>query len=143
MPGASGNTTYFTNLGTIDNQGIEITAGWNDKLGKNFSYSINGNFSVNKNKVESIGNNINFQLIGNGGVNLTQTGYSIGYFFGYVQTGIYQTTAQLDKLPHMSSSAPGDISYEDINGDGKIDQKDQDIFRSHLSQNIILEEMCL
>ncbi len=125
LPGASGNTTYFTNLGTIDNRGIEVTAGWSDKLGKNFSYSINGNFSVNKNKVESIGNDINFQLIGNGGVNLTQTGYSIGYFFGYVQTGIYQTTAQLDKLPHMSSSAPGDISYEDINGDGKIDQKDR------------------
>ncbi|MDE3182756.1 MAG: TonB-dependent receptor [Bacteroidota bacterium] len=125
LPGASGNTNYFTNLGTIDNKGLEITAGWKDKLGKNFSYSVNGNFSVNNNKVESIGNNINFKLIGNGGVNVTETGNSIGYFYGYVQTGIYQTTAQLDKLPHMSSSAPGDISYADINGDGKIDQKDR------------------
>jgi len=125
LPGASGNTNYFTNLGTIDNRGIEITAGWSDKLGKNFSYSVNGNFSANKNNVESIGNNINFQLLGNGGVNVTETGHSIGYFYGYVQTGIYQTTAQLDKTPHLKSAAPGDIAYEDVNGDGKIDQNDR------------------
>jgi TonB-linked SusC/RagA family outer membrane protein len=125
LPGASGNVNYFTNLGTIDNKGIELSAGWRDKIGKDFSYSINGNFSVNKNDVESIGNNINFQLLGNGGVNVTETGKSIGYFFGYVQTGIYQTTAQLDKQPHMSSSAPGDIAYKDVNGDGKIDQNDR------------------
>src|ERR1035437_5312499 len=125
LPGASGYTNYFTNLGTIDNKGIEITAGWKDNLGKNFSYSVSGNFSVNKNNVESVGNNINFQLLGNGGASLTQSGYSIGYFYGYVQTGIYQTTAQLDKLPHMSSSTPGDISFADINGDGKIDQNDR------------------
>ena len=125
LPGARGNRSFFTNLGTIDNRGIEITAGWSDKLGKNFSYSINGNFSANKNNVESIGNNINFKLVGNGGVNVTETGQSIGYFYGYVQTGIYQTTAQLDKLPHMSSAAPGDIAYKDVNGDGKIDQNDR------------------
>ncbi|HET7118176.1 MAG TPA: TonB-dependent receptor [Hanamia sp.] len=125
LPGASGNVNYFTNLGSIDNKGIEVTAGWHDKLGKNFSYSVNGNFSVNKNKVESIGNNINFQILGNGGVNVTETGNSIGFFYGYIQTGIYQTTAQLDKQPHMSSSAPGDIAYKDVNGDGKIDQNDR------------------
>jgi TonB-linked SusC/RagA family outer membrane protein len=125
LPGASGNVNYFTNLGTIDNKGIEVSAGWHDKIGKDFSYTINGNFSVNKNDVESIGNNINFQLLGNGGVNVTETGKSIGYFFGYVQTGIYQTTAQLDKEPHMASSAPGDVAYKDVNNDGKIDQNDR------------------
>ncbi len=123
LPGASGNTGYFTNLGTIDNKGLEISAGWKDRVGTDFSYSVNGNFSVNTNKVESIGNNINFQITN--GINLTQSGYSIGYFYGYVQTGIYQTTAELDKTPHMSSSAPGDISYKDVNGDGKIDQNDR------------------
>jgi TonB-linked SusC/RagA family outer membrane protein len=125
LPGASGNVNYFTNLGTIDNKGLEVSAGWHDKIGKDFSYTINGNFSVNKNDVESIGNNINFQLLGNGGVNVTETGKSIGYFFGYVQTGIYQTTAQLDKEPHMASSAPGDVAYKDVNNDGKIDQNDR------------------
>src|SRR5699024_7507462 len=86
-----GNKNYFTNLGTIDNKGIEVVAGWSDQLGE-LSYSINGNFSVNENNVESIGNDINFQILGNGGVNLTETNHSIGYFYGYIQTGIWQTT---------------------------------------------------
>ncbi len=123
LPGASGNTTYFTNLGTIDNKGIEVTAGWNDRIGKDFGYSVSGNFSINKNKVESIGNDISFQITN--GINLTQTGNSIGYFYGYVQTGIYQTTAQLDKTPHMAAAQPGDIAFKDVNGDGKIDQNDR------------------
>ncbi|HWB27935.1 MAG TPA: TonB-dependent receptor [Chitinophagaceae bacterium] len=123
LPGASGNTTYFTNLGSIDNKGIEVTAGWGDKIGRDFSYSINGNFSINKNNVESIGNDINFQITN--GVNLTESGYPIGFFYGYEQAGIYQTTAQIDKTPHMASAAPGDIIFKDVNGDGKIDQNDR------------------
>jgi len=115
---------YFTNLGTIDNKGVEVTAGWSDKIGRDFKYSISGNVSVNKNNVESIGNGINFQIFPNG-VNMTQTGYSIGYFYGYVQTGIYQNTAQIDKSPHLASAAPGDIIFKDVNGDGKIDQNDR------------------
>lgn len=116
--------SYFTNLGSIDNRGIEVSMSWEDKLG-NLSYSITPNFSYNKNKVESIGNDINFQLIGNGGVNLTETGQSIGYFYGYKQVGIYQTTADLTRMAHMQNSQPGDIAYEDINGDGVISDKDR------------------
>ncbi len=123
LPGASGNTTYFTNLGTIDNKGIEVTAGWSDKIGRDFTYSLNANFSYNKNNVESIGNNINFQITN--GVNFTESGYPIGFFYGYQQLGIYQTTAQLDKTPHLASAAPGDIIFKDVNGDGKIDQNDR------------------
>ncbi|AFD05268.1 SusC/RagA family TonB-linked outer membrane protein [Solitalea canadensis] len=117
--------SYFTNLGSIDNRGVEISLSWEDKIGSDFTYSINPNFSYNKNEVESIGNDINFQLIGNGGINLTETGRSVGYFYGYKQVGIYQTAADLAKMPHMQNSQPGDIAYEDINGDGVITNKDR------------------
>jgi TonB-linked SusC/RagA family outer membrane protein len=123
--GSAGNTSYFTNLGTIDNKGIEVNLEWNDKIGRDLTYSVSGNFSYNKNKVESIGNNINFQILGNNGVNKTETTQPIGYFYGYRQVGIYQTTASLDKTPHMSNSLPGDIAYEDVNKDGIIDTKDR------------------
>lgn len=116
---------YFTNLGKITNKGIELTFGWNDRIGEDFTYSISPNFSYNKNVVNSIGNKTNFQLIGNSGANLTTTGQSIGYFYGYRQTGIYQTTAELTKTPAFSNSLPGDISYADINGDGTITAADR------------------
>lgn len=125
LPGSAGNFSYRTNLGSISNRGIEVSLGWNDKLGKDFTYSISGNFSYNKNKVVSIGNNLDFEILGNSGVNKTVTGQSIGYFFGYKQVGIYQVTADLDKMPAFTNSLPGDIAYADINHDGVITDKDR------------------
>ena len=117
--------SYFTNLGKITNKGIELSAGWNDRIGNDLLYTVTGNFSYNKNIVNSIGDNINYQLVGNGGANLTTTGKSIGYFYGYTQVGIYQSTADLAKQPAFSNSLPGDIAYADINGDGVIGPADR------------------
>ncbi len=125
LPGTAGNYTYRTNLGTITNKGVELTLGWADRIGRDLNYRFSGNISYNKNRVESIGDNINFQILGNGGVNRTVTGESIGHFFGYRQLGIYQVVADFDKMPAFSNSLPGDIAYEDVNGDGKIDAADR------------------
>lgn len=116
---------YYTNLGEITNKGVEVNIGWSDGIGKDFRYSINGNFSYNKNQVVAIGNNFDFQITGNGGVNLTTTGQSIGYFYGYTQTGVYQSTADLAKTASFPNSLPGDISYADLNGDGVITPADR------------------
>ena len=115
----------FTNLGKITNKGIEISAGWNDRIGKDFTYGASANFSYNKNVVNAIGDNFNFEITGNGGVNLTRTGNSIGYFYGYKQVGVYQSAADLTKMPALSTSLPGDIAYADINGDGVITPADR------------------
>lgn len=117
--------SYFTNLGEISNKGIEIALGWNDKIGKDITYGVAANFSYNKNTVKSIGNNFNFSIIGNGGANLTTTGESIGYFYGYTQTGIYQSTADLTKQASFANSLPGDIAYADLNRDGVITPADR------------------
>lgn len=123
LPG--GQLPYFTNLGEISNRGIELSLGWNDAIAQDFTYSLSGNFSYNKNMVESIGNDTNFQITGNSGVNLTNTGYSIGYFYGYRQVGIYQTPADLTRMASLPDSRPGDIAYEDIDGDGAITPADR------------------
>ncbi len=125
LPGTAGNYNYRTNLGTITNKGIELNIGWTNNIGKDFTYSINANMSHNTNKVVSIGDNISFQILGNGTVNRTVTGQSIGHFWGYVQTGVYQVVADFDKLPGFPNSLPGDISYKDVNGNGVIDPNDR------------------
>lgn len=117
--------SYFTNLGQISNKGVEVSVGWNDKIGKDWTYSVNANFSYNKNEVKSIGNNFNFTILGNGGTNQTTTGQSIGYFYGYTQVGVYQSTADMTKMPTFSNSLPGDIAYKDLNGDGVITAADR------------------
>jgi hypothetical protein len=75
--------------------------------------------------VNSIGDKTNFQLIGNSGANLTETGKSIGYFYGYRQAGIYQSTADMTKMPRFTNSLPGDIAFADVNGDGMITVADR------------------
>lgn len=124
-PGASGGNPVLDNLGNIENKGIELSLGWNDKIGSDFSYSLSANGSYNKNKTVNLGPGFNFTILGNDGVNKTTSGQSIGYFYGYKQVGIYQTTADLVKMPSFSNSLPGDIAYADINGDGKITPEDR------------------
>jgi TonB-linked SusC/RagA family outer membrane protein len=125
FPLLAGQLPFFTNLGKINNKGIEFTLGWTDKIGDDFSYNLSGNFSYNKNKVESLGNTTEFQITGNDGRNLTNSGYSIGYFYGYKQVGIYQSARDLLTQPAFSNSLPGDVAYEDVNGDGTISALDR------------------
>lgn len=116
---------YFTNLGKITNKGIEASLGWSETLSNGFSYGINGNFSYNKNVVNSIGDKINFEITGNKGANRTITGYSIGHFYGYEQIGIYQSTVQMQHLPYFANSSPGDIIYRDVDGNDTINSADR------------------
>lgn len=111
-------------MGKINNRGIEVSLGWGDKIG-DFTYNLSGNFSYNKNKVESLGNTTEFQITGNSGVNLTNSGQSIGYFYGYKQIGIYQTAKEMLNQAQFSNSQLGDIAYQDTNGDGVITAADR------------------
>ncbi|MDN3586830.1 TonB-dependent receptor [Pedobacter aquatilis] len=124
FPLLAGQLPYFTNLGKINNRGIEVSLGWGDKIG-DFTYNLSGNFSYNKNKVESLGNTTEFQITGNSGVNLTNSGQSIGYFYGYKQIGIYQTAREMLNQAQFSNSQLGDIAYQDTNGDGVITAADR------------------
>lgn len=125
VPIPNDSRSYFTNLGKITNKGIELTLGWQDNINENFRYGISGNYSYNENVVNSIGDDINFQITGNSGANMTETGKSIGYFYGYKQIGIYQSLEQMENMATMQNSLPGDIAYADINGDGEITADDR------------------
>jgi len=126
LPGSTGVSSYRTNAGSITNKGLEVALGWTDNITKDLKYSISPNFSYNKNKVVSIGDNIDFLLTGNGGVNRTVSGESVGHFFGYRQIGIYQTVSQITNSPTMVNALPGDIIYADLNGDGQITELDRE-----------------
>lgn len=60
----------YSHLGQVTNKGIEISLGWGDRIGQDFSYSINANYSFNKNTLDKLGdenvNDINGGSLGNG-----------------------------------------------------------------------------
>lgn len=124
-PGLAGQKPGITNAGEILNKGIEASASWSDKLSNGFGYTISGNITTLNNKVKQLYQE-GFEIID--GPSRTTAGFPIGYFFGYIHDGLYQSFA--DKLNSPNAAAlgdygPGDIKFKDINGDNVIDEKDR------------------
>ncbi len=126
IPGAAGTAPGLTNAGQISNQGIELTATWNQDVTNDFSYSINGNFTTLNNEVKQLATQ-GFAIIN--GASRTTEGFPIGYFYGYKVAGVYQN--DIDVVRSAPSSigdvAPGDLKYADTNGDGTITEADRTI----------------
>ena len=140
-----GTGAPYINGGDIQNKGFEVQLSWNDKIGKDFVYGINFNFSHNKNEVTRLANS---EGIIHGGSNAIaqntaelyrlEVGYPIGYFWGYEMEGIIQNEQDLQDYINRNcggekknslqgeSLQPGDVKFVDYNGNGKIDTGDAD-----------------
>ncbi len=140
----TGFTTQMQNAGTVKNTGVELSIGYQDKIGKDFTYSINLNMAYNKNEVTEVKNSNKYIEGGNdllaqstGIIARMEEGYSIGYFYGYKTDGVIQNDADLQQYLanncsgdaanslQGSSIAAGDLKFVDVNGDGKITPEDK------------------
>jgi len=115
--GANGGTLN-ANQATYENKGWEFTAGWHDHIGRDFTYSFNGNFSVNNNKVVSVlSGDIPLYGGGNGAAggnftNRTIVGQPLGEFYGYQVVGIFQNAQQLAAAKSYEPNAQlGDVMW--------------------------------
>ncbi|MGV8963334.1 MAG: SusC/RagA family TonB-linked outer membrane protein [Candidatus Saccharimonadaceae bacterium] len=131
LSGFSGAKNSLENLGEIQNQGIEIAATWNDKIGETgFNYSISGNLTTIDNKVISLGRGPEDAIFaGNDGIARSLEGYPVGHFYGYKVIGIYQNSEDVKTYApnKVGSPLPGDLKFADINGDGEITQDDRTV----------------
>lgn len=135
---------WYANAGTVENKGIELALTWNDKIGKDFTYSVNWNMAYNKNNVTEVKNSNHYitgkeKVLSEGTsyISRMEEGHPIGYFYGYKTAGIMQNQADvqayLDKncggnagnSLQKSSIKPGDVMFVDTNGDGKITEADK------------------
>lgn len=124
------NTKMWTNYGKMQNEGVELSLDWRDKVG-DFQYNINGNISFLKNKILRLGVTDGYREGAYGQVNRTQEGRSISDFYLVHTDGIFQswdevyahTTTLSDGTVKIiqPNAQPGDVRYVDFNKDGKID----------------------
>jgi TonB-linked SusC/RagA family outer membrane protein len=114
----SGYSAPRNNMGELQNRGMEINIGWQDNIG-DFNYGVNFNYSYNKNKLLSWSQRLGF------GENFI--GYPWQFTYTYKATGIAQSWDDISDAPYQGSDkmAPGDILYEDLNGDGQITDSDR------------------
>ncbi len=124
VPGIAGTRPGLGNLGEVANNGFELSATWNDNINNDWSYSISGNLTTINNKVISLVNE-GYRIVQD--PSRTEAGYPIGYFFGYVSDGIYQTDEEIRISPAntIHDVRPGDIKFRDVNGDGVINEDDR------------------
>ncbi|RZJ95423.1 MAG: SusC/RagA family TonB-linked outer membrane protein, partial [Hymenobacter sp.] len=81
--GVPGNS-YNANIGSMYNQGFELTIATQNIRNENFSWSSSFNFSTNKNQVTALNNNEDILNT----YNITRVGESIGSLYGYDYQGV-------------------------------------------------------
>ena len=115
----------IVNAGEVSNEGLELSVSFRNSE-KNFKYNVNANIATVKNRVEKMHPNLP-NIIGQ--VTRTAVGQPLNSYYGYVFEGIYQNDAEISTHLFGTSNPtvlPGDIRFEDLNDDGKIDDNDRD-----------------
>lgn len=120
----------FQNVGQVRNRGWELDTRYRGKAG-NFSYGVGVNLTQVKNKV------VKFQgdAASISGAFVTQEGLPFQSIYGLKQIGIFQTPEEVAAAPfHHTLAAPGDLRYEDLDGDNKITGSDRQVLGNTIPQ---------
>lgn len=129
----TGIENSWTNGGSLQNTGFDVTANVKLVNAKNFKWEATLGLGKYKNEVTALPDNnraFNTQIY-NANVR-TQVGEPIGIFYGYQTDGVFskQTDAEAANLYMVASTgarqyfAAGDMHFVDQNGDGEINAKD-------------------
>lgn len=125
IPGDFGNNVVFNNIGKMTNKGFEVSTTYSNHSGQ-VGYTITGMASYNKNKIDYEAE------VPTAYAYNAQTGRPYGTQIGLVATGFYQlndfnadgSLRSGQAVPAFGKVQPGDIKYQDLNNDGKVDQTD-------------------
>ncbi len=134
QPAIFGAQAPYYNGGDIENKGVEFSLRWNDRVGE-FSYGAHFNIAKNKNEVTRLGNASGFinsdgSIISQGTdpVWRVETGFPVGYFYGYKTAGVFQNQAEIDNWTRgflQTNPEPGDVIFLDTNGDDNVTPDDK------------------
>jgi TonB-linked SusC/RagA family outer membrane protein len=122
------NETVTMNAASMNNSGFEFSATYRNH-DHPLKYDISANLSTLSNKVTSLGFGTDYYLTGN---YITYVGQEIGQFYGYKYKGIARTLDDLENNAVQNGANVGDCLYEDLNGDGIIDENDRTVLGSGL-----------
>lgn len=130
IPLVGGTAPPDRNIATAENRGLEFALQY-----RNFDhalrYSIGGNISFVTSEVTGLGEGGEPVLSGyvqsaNANAAKTDVGHPLASFFGFVTDGIFQTPEEVEAAAFQSTgTAPGDIRFKDLDGNGVIDVHDQ------------------
>ncbi|MHA4811915.1 SusC/RagA family TonB-linked outer membrane protein [Flavitalea flava] len=130
---AGGAVVPFTNTGNVENTGIDLALTYHGTVNRDLKFDITADFTSYKNKVIGLANGVKYQDKTSAGSNRfgaftrLMPGQPVGEFFGYEVAGIFKDAGEVTKA-NQQDAAVGRFKYKDINGDGKITDKDRTFF---------------
>lgn len=115
----SGYATQLRNIGSVRNQGVEVTLGFVPVKRKNVRWNIGVTLSHNQNRILKLNGD------GDDESNKWFVGHCIEAYYDYQFEGIYQKGDADLNTNHTSYPLPGDIRVKDMDDDGQITPADR------------------
>jgi TonB-linked SusC/RagA family outer membrane protein len=133
VPDYVGQAPASANVGALRNRGLELALNYRNAIGK-LQYNVGVNFTKINNVVTSLGGG-NAIASGNvlpqiGSTTLTDVGREIAFYYGLQAQGVFHSQGEIDGYRNASGglvqpgAKPGDVRYQDTNGDGQITASD-------------------
>lgn len=131
IPVMNGYNSILTNIGQVNNQGIELVLNTENINTENFQWNSSFTFSHNKNEIVHLfGTDLNGDGREDDDIsNSWFIGEPINSFYDYQFDGIYQVGD--NDIP--AGSEPGFVRVKDLNGDGVLNAEDRTVVGSGAS----------
>jgi len=116
----------YTNLGSMVSSGFDLELSYNDVTSSGLTYGISANITKSTNEVTELVSKF-YSASGDrvGSISRTEVGQPLAFFYGRNVLGIFQNQAEVDAHATQDGAAPGRFKYEDVNGDGVINDNDR------------------
>ncbi|WP_346861658.1 TonB-dependent receptor [uncultured Draconibacterium sp.] len=125
LPLSTTTGTVRMNYGEVENKGVEFTINTHNIKSKDLNWFTDVTFAANHNEIKKLGPtgaNIYRNYWVGGANTVLSEGESVASFFGLNRLGTYGTDEA--SLAARYGFVPGDVKYEDVNGDGIISFQD-------------------
>ncbi|WP_346863368.1 TonB-dependent receptor [uncultured Draconibacterium sp.] len=118
IPRMSGNSSVWTNIGGIENNGVEVSLVTENIKTRDFKWKTAFAFSLVRNKITKLYDDVTEDL-----GNSWFIGEPISTIYGYVNDGVWQED-ELFNGTIMADYYPGQFKVRDLNDDGTITSED-------------------
>ncbi len=126
-PGSNFDITLLTNVGNMENKGVEFTLNTVPVKNDNLTWDLGFNFTYNKSTITNL---LKQQDASFKGIDVSGIGGGTGNNIGKFLVGYSPYTFNVFKqIYDKATGAPIEGLYEDINRDGKVDDADRNYYK--------------
>lgn len=139
---APGGGLPIANAGSIRNSGVELAINYQDEINPQVNYSVGFNATKLKNETLALNDGVAFIQGGAFGIGQLpptrwEVGQPIGYFYGRVTDGIFQSQEEVELHGAQPNARPGDIRFVDLNQDGMINEDDRTFIGNPIPEYVL------